>query len=614
MTRNISTARSRLLFAQTENAKGGTGVARIPQSIIEEIKYRNPIEDVISSYVTLSRTGVNMKGLCPFHSEKTPSFTVFTGSSSFYCFGCGTGGDVISFIMKAENLDYPSALEFLAKRAGITIPESDEKDYAERGVSRSRIIEMNTAAARFFRDQLFDDAAGAPARAYLAKRQLGLPIIKRFGLGYAPNSFSALRDHLRGLGYTDEELTASFFCGVSKKNGSLYDYFRNRLMFPLIDVAGNIVAFGGRVLDDSKPKYLNTSDTPAFKKSKVLFAMNYAKNNCSDNLILCEGNIDVISLHEAGFENAVATLGTAITPDHARLMKKYTSKVIVSYDGDEAGRLAARKAVRILDEVGLETRVISITGAKDPDEYIKKYGKESFRELIEESRTKFDFIIDNVLSKYDMKNDDQKARAAHELCTAAAGMTSKVERDLFVAKVSKRIEIDKKSIEYDVSVIIRRAGAKEKKERHEELITRTSGISDRVNRDFAKAPKAAKLEEMVLGMMLCCGEFIKKSVDSKLLTTDDFVTEYGKKLFGVMMGEPDGVFDISMLNEAMTEEETSRAIRLMTDRMKLANTDEIFTETVQMLKNEVGKLRKKTTVRDDAELEEKIRKLREKRQ
>lgn len=561
----------------------------ISKNIIDDIKYRNPIDEVISSYVNLSRTGTNLKGLCPFHSEKTPSFTVFTGDPHFYCFGCGAGGDVITFIMKAENLDYPAALEFLAQRAGITLPVSKEEEMWNKGVSRTRVIEMNTCAARFFRDMLFDEKTGVPAREYIAKRRLSQTIVKRFGLGYAPNSFNALRDHLRKNGFTDEEMTVGFMCGVSKKNGNLYDYFRNRLMFPLIDVAGNIVAFGGRVLDDSTPKYLNTSDTPAFKKSKMLFALNYAKNNAAERIILCEGNIDVISLHEAGFENAVATLGTAITPDHARLLKRYTEKVAIAYDGDGAGQRATEKAVKILDEVGIETKIIKIEGAKDPDEYIKKFGKEAFRKLIEGSRSKMDYVIETVLAKHDVTTAQGKTRAAKELCEYAAGIYYKVEQDLFAAKAAKALEVDVQSFSNDVSIIKRRNKRTSVKKNHEEVVRQSLGISDRVNRDFAKYPKAARLEEIVLGIMLLCPEFIEKTVNNKLLCENDFATEFGKKLFSVLESSAAAGFDIARLNEFMTPDEVSRAMKLRTSRMPLQNTDAIFTETVAALKAETGK-------------------------
>ena len=371
----------------------------IPREIIDEILYRSDITDVIGSYVSLKRAGSNMSGLCPFHSEKSPSFTVFPATKSFYCFGCGAGGDVITFIKKAENIDYPSAVEFLAARAGITIPE--DKKYVKDGeVSRRRVYDMNLEAAKFFRQCLFDEKIGAPGREYLAKRKLSGATIKHFGLGFAPDSFNMLTDHLKSKGFSDNELTTAFLCGKSKKTGRCYDYFRGKVMFPVIDVAGNIIAFGGRVLDNSKPKYINSSDTPGFKKSRNLFALNFAKNCCSEEIILCEGDMDVIALHAAGFENAVATLGTAITPEQARLMAKYTKKVIISYDGDAAGQNATNKAMKLLSEVGLEVRVLTIPDNMDPDDYIKAHGPDRFKKLLEGGKTGFEFKLNGVLSKF----------------------------------------------------------------------------------------------------------------------------------------------------------------------------------------------------------------------
>ena len=293
-------------------------MSQIPREIIDEIIHRNDIEQVIGSYVTLKRAGSNLNGLCPFHNEKTPSFTVFPGTKSFYCFGCGAGGDVISFVMRTENLDYRSALETLAQRAGIAIPADDSE--AEVGVPRKRLYEMNLEAAKFFRNCLFDEKYGKEALAYLhEERKLSIATIKHFGLGYSPNNAWMLTNYMKNKGYTDEELVVGFLCGKSRNSGRTYDYFRNRVIFPIIDTSGNIVAFGGRVMDDSKPKYLNTSDTPAFKKSRHLFALNFAKKHCEEQMLLCEGYMDVIALHAAGFENAVATLGTAITSEQARI-------------------------------------------------------------------------------------------------------------------------------------------------------------------------------------------------------------------------------------------------------------------------------------------------------
>ena len=380
----------------------------IDSSIIDEIKYRNDLVDVISSYVSLKRAGSGYTGLCPFHSEKTPSFHVAPEKGFFHCFGCGAGGDVITFIMRIENLSYPEAVRFLAARAGIPM----EEERTAGGVSRGRIRDMNRDAARFFFEQLKESPE---AQAYLSRRGLGSATIKHFGIGFSPNSPGALHSHMRSLGYTDEELVTGFLCGISKKTGRPYDYFRNRVMFPVIDTTGAVIAFGGRVMDDSQPKYLNTSDTPAFTKRRSLFALNFAKNSADRGFILCEGYMDVIALHESGFSQAIATLGTAITTEQARLMRKYTDRVFISYDSDAAGKKAAKRAFELLGEAGIDCRIIRMQGAKDPDEYIRKFGRERFAAICGESLTQFDYEFDNALKKYDIGSDAERIKSAR--CT-----------------------------------------------------------------------------------------------------------------------------------------------------------------------------------------------------
>ena len=580
----------------------------IPASVIEDIKYRNSIEDVISSYVNLTRSGANLKGLCPFHSEKTPSFTVYTGDGHFYCFGCGAGGDVISFIMRIENLDYRGALEFLARRCGITLPE-DDGGREKGGVSRNRVLEMNLCAAKFFRNVLFSPE-GQAGQEYFAKRQLSGATIKHFGLGYAPNSYDALKKHLHSQGFTDEEMVAGYLCQRSKKNEkNTYDCFRNRVMFPIIDTAGNIVAFGGRVLDDSKPKYLNSSDTPAFRKSRHLFALNYAKNHTEDGFILCEGYMDVIALHAAGFENAVATLGTAITADHARIMKKYTDKVTISYDSDDAGQKAADKALRLLGEAGIEARVLTIPGAKDPDEYIKSYGREKFAEVLRGSRSGFEHKIHKVLAKYDLNdlnNADIKARAARELCYAIADTESKVERDIYCQRIASVLNVDISSIKSEVTGILRHEAAKRKKERHTQVVRITSGSGDRVDPDFVKAPGNVRLEGAVIGMLLLHKEYIAFSKDKSILSPEMFTSELNRRLYEKITGTPD--FDFGMLSEDFTQDEVSRAAKMMSDRKGLSNSKEVFTDCAVKLREMTEKLKEKQDGADLRDIIERRRK------
>ena len=559
----------------------------IPKSVIENIKARCDIETLISSYVNLKRTGSNLKGLCPFHSEKTPSFTVYPGTQSFYCFGCGAAGDAVSFLMKAENLDYMAALEKLAQRAGINLSEY-ENDYRQKssGVTRTRVLEMNLEAARFFRDQLNDEQTGEKARAYLfGKRRLSTHIVRRFGLGYDPDRGDSLVKKLTELGYTKEEITKGFF--GREYNGRQYDYFRGRVMFPIIDTAGQVIAFGGRVLDDSKPKYLNTRDTPAFKKLKNLFALNYAKNSKAGFMILCEGYMDVISLHDAGFEMAVATLGTAINDEQARLLSKYTNKVILSYDSDEAGQKATKRAIDILEKTGIEVRILKLTGAKDPDEYIKKFGADAFRKVIESSLGKFEYKIDTLRGKYDLSVSEQKIRALDEVTYFIADTQSRVEREIYIKQSSEIFGVSQKSIEEDV---LRKRRINEKKsrgERKDKLIAQTAGLNDRVNPDFAIDPTLARAEEAVLGMIFLRNEYISRTVDGSPLCEEDFSTVFGARLFRfVSENSPDGRFDMTLLNETFNEGEVARAFRMLAERNELENNgSEAFDGCVRVMRD-----------------------------
>ena len=560
---------------------------RIPNSVIEDIRYRCDIEDVIGSYITLKRAGTNLKGLCPFHSEKTPSFVVYKDTQSYYCFGCGAGGDVINFIMRQENMDYVSAVEFLAKRAGITLP--DFTNETNEGPGRARILKMNVEAAKYFRSMLFDDNIGAPARQYfIGNRALSSSVVKHFGLGYAPAGWNNLRNHLSSLGFTYEEMLAGNLCNKGEK--SLYDSFRGRVMFPIIDVSGNIVAFGGRVLDDTKPKYLNSSDTPAFKKSKNLFALNYARNSGEDSFIICEGYMDVIALHAAGFTNAIATLGTAITAEHARIIKRYVSKVILAYDSDEAGKKASDRAIALLSEAGVDSRILVMKGAKDPDEFIKKFGREEFKKLLDEGRSRFDYIIETTCAKYNMKNPDEKIKAASEIVSEIAKVYSKVERDIYISKTAASLELDPKSVRYDVEAVIRKRNNAEKKRHSEELIRVTAGLSDRVNPDYAKRPKTARLEEDVLGILMNHPEYLTLEVKDKPVCSDDFFTELGKRLFEFIKSEheADG-FSPGSLSSSFNYDEVSRAMSMYHARRSFSNDAGAFSTSVDFLRREIGK-------------------------
>lgn len=553
----------------------------ISPQIIEEIKYRNDIEEVISSHVSLKRAGNNLLGLCPFHSEKTPSFTVFTGTRSFYCFGCGAGGDVISFTMRTENLTYVDAIRTLAKRVGIEIPE-DEREQ-QSGVRRERILEMNKEAARFFHDCLKNSKQ---AQEYIAKRKLSTSLVKHFGIGYAPNDFEALAKHLRAKGFTQSEMKEGFLCSISKKNGRSYDIFRNRIMFPIIDVKGDIIAFGGRTIgnDPNEAKYINTNDTPVFNKRRNLFALNYAKNSCSEQMILCEGYMDVISLHGAGFTNAVASCGTAFTPDQARLMKRYTKSAIISFDADEAGQRNADKVFRLLGDVGLEAKLLKVENAKDPDEFIQKFGKEAFSRLLNRSRSRFDFKFSSILSKYDINDPSEKVKAASEAADLLSGVWSEVERDVYSRQVAKRLDISLDSLKSDIKRKMSKNERAEKKDFDRSVIMTAEGYGDRINPDRLKNQSAAGAEDAILGILATYPELIPYASDKAGLSNDDFVTEFNRRVYAYMLKLGSG-FDIGLLGDEFSQDEISRIVRNSVSRQSLTdNGTKVLDECIARLK------------------------------
>ena len=543
----------------------------IPREVVEEVRRRTDIVELIGSYVTLKRAGSNFGGLCPFHSEKTPSFTVFPDSESFYCFGCGAGGDAITFVMKNENLDYPSAVEVLAARAGIQIVKEQEKSTG--GLTRKRVHDMNKDAAKFFHQCLLAPI-GAEGLKYLTeKRGLSMALIKHFGLGFAPGSFNMLTDYMHKKGYTDAELAQGFLCGISQKNGRAYDYFRNRVMFPIIDTAGNVIAFGGRVMDDSKPKYLNSSDTPAFQKRKNLFALNFAKNHSTDRLILCEGYMDVISLHAYGFENAVATLGTAITPEQARLMTKYTKQVVICYDADEAGQRAAVKAMEVLGQVGMDVRVLHVNDAKDPDEYLRKFGDARFRRLIEGSRTEFSYKSEKIFAKYSMDIPEERIKASEELCALIAATPSKVEREIYASMVADKLKISIDSLKNDIERTRSKKLRALKQKESKDAGFSAKGYGDRVNPDTARNVQAVAAEEAIIGLLMLYPEHRKMITSGTIaLTEEDFFSALGKRAFAriMKMEQEEGGFSYSLLGEDFTPDEMGRLQSMLQKRRALA--------------------------------------------
>lgn len=560
----------------------------IERSVVEEILARASIEDVISPYVALKRAGALLKGLCPFHGEKTPSFCAYPKDNSFYCFGCGAGGDAITFVRRIENVEFEDAVEILAKRVGITVLRTDREQSQGPRYDRQRMFEMNREAARYFHARLMDATPGAEtARQYLTERRgLSTSVIKHFGLGYAPYDPRGFEAHFTSLGYTKDELCAGFLLGKSERGG-YYQSFRDRVMFPVIDVTGNVIAFGGRIMESGEPKYKNSSDTPVFKKSKNLYALNFARTACQEQLILCEGYMDVIAMHAAGVTNAVATLGTAITPEQARLIARYTKKVVLSYDSDEAGQRATARALSLLEEVGLTVQVLHIEGAKDPDEYLKKFGVDSFRRLIDGSRTKFEFNLNRVLSRHDISQPQEKIAASKALCDLISGFYSSAEREVYIAEVAKRLEIDPAGIRNDVNRAIARRKKTEKKEQIDSLRKAAVGYGDRVNPDRAKAPGVANCEDAVLALLLLYPNHRALAAREDVhLSEDDFFTAFGKRVFAYVAENANSqVLDSAGMNERFTPEEIGRITELKIKRMDLTeNGDSALLESIAALR------------------------------
>ena len=586
---------------------------RFPENFIQEVVDRTDIVELIGRYTELKRGGSNMMGRCPFHSERTPSFSVSPTKKMFFCFGCHAGGSAITFVQKAENLDFADAVEYLANRAGLPLPRESGGAAVERGVSRKRILEMNLDAAKFFRACLFDPAIGGEGMRYLREeRRLSESTVKHFGLGFAPNSFNLFTDHMHRLGYRDEELIAACLCGKSQKTGRTYDYFRNRVMFPIIDPSGNIVAFGGRVMDDSKPKYLNSSETAAFKKSRQLFALNFAKNCCTERMILCEGYMDVIALHAAGFEYAVATLGTAITPDHARIFSKYTQKVIISYDSDEAGQNAANKAMRILGEVGMEVRVLKLSGAKDPDEFIRKFGSSRFRQELDRSRTGFDHKAEQILAKYDLSSGTEKLKASNELCSMIAEYWSAVEREIYLSQISQRLELPIDVLKNSVEQFRAKQKRATRDRESREAMSSVKNFGDRVNPDSAKDPRAASAEEAVIGLLLMYEDYRNLVERGDVpLVADDFVTAFNKRVFeAIMRGHAsESGFHPELLGAEFEPDEMGRIQRAEELRRQLTHNElDVFRSAVSVLKDA-----KKKEDAQNGDLAERLAYLREKK-
>lgn len=504
----------------------------ISDDVLYEVASKNDILDIVSTHTSLKKTGRSFVGLCPFHNEKTPSFHVYPDNQSFYCFGCSLGGDVITFVKLAEGLKFTDAVKYLADRVGIQVPENDQNVGILK--QKNRIYEANRAAAKFYHHTLYTDE-GRFGLAYLRQRGLSEYTIKHFGLGFSPTSYVALTKFLMKKGFTQHELIDANLCFISRK-GNLVDRFVGRVMFPIIDIRGNVIAFGGRIMSDEKPKYLNTSDTKVFKKSNNLFALNFAKRKTEDRLILAEGYMDVIALHQAGFIEAVATLGTSLTSDQARIMKSYTKEIVIAYDSDAAGRKATSRATNILRDVGLTVKILNLPNGKDPDEFLRTYGTDGsirFKQILEKCNTDVEYQLQKVENDIDLKSSEGKVIYLKEAIKILANINDAIEREVYAGQVSEKIDVQK-------SVVISQIAARRKvfaksdlKREFKKIQKNISGLHDKVNTQKSSHLRASCAEEALISYVMHNQDLAEKI--TKKILPDKFVTNFNRKVYAYIV-------------------------------------------------------------------------------
>lgn len=556
----------------------------IPEDIINEIKYRNDIETAISQYVNLKRRGKNLVGLCPFHSEKTPSFTVYPENGSFYCFGCGVGGDVFTFTGLIENLDYIESVKLLAERSGITLPQDGYDDSMQR--LKKRIYDINRDTARFFHAFLMSPG-GKWALDYLTGRGLTVKTIKHFGLGAAPDSWDALIHHLKEKGYTESDMLAANVIGKSER-GSLYDRFRKRVMFPIINIRGNIVAFSGRAMpgdDKQGGKYVNTADTPVYKKSENLFGINFAKNVCSERVILVEGNMDVISLHQAGFENTVAPLGTAFTTEQANLLSRYTKEIVLMLDADAAGQKAVRRASELLENTGLSVRVVVVPDGKDPDEYIKKNGKERFAALLEGAVSDMEYKLLTAAKDINLDNEDGRLKYLAAAAEIIAASDDIMTRDIYIGRLSEKYGVSRTALNARIEEL-RKRNRRQKQKKEISDIIRPKFTKDDINPERRKSVKGTAAEETLIAVLLKNPDFYK--IAAEKLPPEKMLTSLNRRIYETILSvlERGGTLDISAFAEKLLPAEIGYLVSLQNSEKAGKNPEIVLKDCIGVILEE----------------------------
>jgi len=556
----------------------------IPEDIINEIKYRNDIETAVSQYVNLKRRGKNLVGLCPFHSEKTPSFTVYPENGSFYCFGCGAGGDVFTFTGLIENLDYIESVKLLAERSGVALPQDGYDDCMQK--LKNTIYDINRDTARFFHSYLMS-ADGKWALDYLYGRGLTLKTIKHFGLGAAPDSWDALIKHLKSKGYRESDMIAANVVGKSQR-GSLYDRFRKRVMFPIINIRGNIIAFSGRAMpgeDKQGGKYVNTADTPVYKKSANLFGMNFAKNACAERVILVEGNMDVISLHQAGFTNTVAPLGTAFTTEQANLLARYTKEIVLMLDADAAGQKAIKRATELLQNTGLSVRVVVIPDGKDPDEYIKKNGADRFSALLSGAVSDMEYKLLTAAAGIDLASDDGRLKYLAAAAEIIAEDEDIMARDVYIGKMCEKYGVSRTALTAKVEEI-RRKNRRIKKQKEITDIIRPKFTKDDINPERRSSPKGTAAEETLIAVLLKHPDLYKKAKSE--LPPEKMITSLNRRIYEIIIEALDSgrSLDISLFAQRLIPAEIGYLVALQNGDKADKNAEIVLRDCIRVILEE----------------------------
>lgn len=560
----------------------------LSDSFLQELRLKTDVVDLISSYVSLKKRGNTYVGLCPFHNEKTPSFTVYENTQSFYCFGCGAGGDSVSFMRKIENLDYIDAVKVLAQRAGMQMPDEGYDDSLSK--KRRTILQINRETARFYHNYMMSEQ-GKVGLQYFLNRGLSQKTIRHFGLGYAPNKWDELFKHLKSKGYdVSDILTAGV---VRKGEKGYYDYFRNRVMTPIIDVRGNFIAFGGRVLDDSKPKYINTSDTLVYKKTNEVFGLNYAKDSGKDSLILCEGYMDVIAMHQAGFTNAVAGCGTALTNEQVRLLSRYAKEIILVYDNDEPGQKALNKAISLFDQVDVKISIPTLSGGKDPDEIIKNLGRARFADMLENSSNEVEFAIMKLRRGFNLQTTQGKSQFAGEAVKILANATP-IERDLYLSRLADELGIEKRALQAQLAEYSSRMAKGQKKREYNKIIDDDLRRTRKESFEADTSTVSLKAQARVIGLLMTYPDCYLLCKD---LSSEEFTAGFYRKAYeAVTQRIRDNLsLELIMFNEGFTDDEMGKFTQLISVSQNSSNPKKEFTDCINVIDNEYKKQNSKST-------------------